>query len=433
VVVVGAGFGGITAARELAHSRADIFLIDRNNYHTFTPLLYQVAAAEVDPSQIAYPVRSIVRRHDNVHFVLGDVKNIDFDRQLVSTDELLIYYDYVILGLGSVSNFYNISGAEEQAYQVKTLDQANDLRNQILRCFEHATHELDDIARRRLLTFSIIGGGPTGVEFAGALIELVKGPLKKDFPTINTKDVRIILIEADSTVLNQFTSSLKEYATRRLGKMGVELHLNAKVDRIERGQIHLADGRTFISNTIIWAVGVKANPMVQKWGLETGRGGMVPVQSTLQAVNFPNVYVIGDLALLKNGDGPLPMLAPVAIQEGKAAARNIARRIKNKEQIPFKYRDPGTLATIGRNAAVAQFTHWNFTGFFAWLLWVFVHLAKIIGFRNRLLVLINWAWDYFFFDRAVRLIIPSERERAFAMHESSERPAPIQSEKMAPR
>ncbi|OGC92027.1 MAG: hypothetical protein A2W25_08805 [candidate division Zixibacteria bacterium RBG_16_53_22] len=409
IVVVGAGFGGITAAKGLARFPVDIYLIDRNNYHTFTPLLYQVAAAEIESGQVAYPVRSILRKHDNANFILGDVVAVDFDRQLVKTDELTIYYDYLVLGIGSVSHFFNIPGAEENAYQVKTLDQATALRNQILGCFEHATHELDDIARRRLLTFTIVGGGPTGVEFAGAMIELINGPLRKDFPTLNLREVRVILIEAAATVMGSFASDLQRYTIKRLAKMGVELCLNSKVSRIERGKLLLEDGRSFISETIIWAVGVRANPLAQYWGLRTGRNGMVSVNEYLQAPDHPNVYIVGDLAMIKDDTGPLPMLAPVAIQEGRAVSRNIGRQIVKKEIRPFKYKDPGTLATIGRNAAVAQFTRWKFTGFVAWVLWVFVHLAKIIGFRNRILVLVNWAWDYFFFERAVRLIMPTER------------------------
>jgi NADH dehydrogenase len=409
VVVVGAGFGGITAARELAKFPIDIFLIDRNNYHTFTPLLYQIAAAEIEPGQVAYPVRSILRNYDNAHFILGEVNSIDFDRQLIRTDELTIYYDYLILGIGSVSQFYDIPGAAENAYQVKTLDQGTAIRNQILSCFEHATHELDDVARRQLLTFIIVGGGPTGVEFAGALIELIQGPLRKDFPSLNLRDVRVILVEASETMMNNFAPGLQSYASRRLRGMGVELYLNSKVNRIEKGRLLLEDGRSFISETIIWAVGVKGNPQAQYWGLETSRAGLVPVTPFLQAPNHPNVFVVGDMALIKEDIGYLPMLAPVAIQEGKSAARNIGRQIANKKLRPFRYKDPGTLATIGRNAAVAQFTRWKFTGFFAWILWVFVHLAKIIGFRNRILVLVNWAWDYFFFERAVRLIMPTGR------------------------
>jgi NADH dehydrogenase len=408
IVIVGAGFGGITAALRLAKLPVDIYLIDRNNFHTFTPLLYQVAAAEIDPSQVAYPVRSILYKYRNAHFVLGNVNNIDFAQQLLYTDQLTIYYDYLILGLGSISHFYNIPGAEENVHQVKTLDQAITLRNQIIDCFEHATHELDDVARRRLLTFAIVGGGPTGIEFAGAMIELIHGPLKKDFATLNMREVRVILIEASETLLNTFDPKLRLYTTKRLAKMGVELHLNAKVVKIENGKLFFGDGRTFISDTIIWAVGVKANPLAQSWGLNVVKNGMVPVAPTLQTPEYPNVYVIGDMALIREEDSVLPMLAPVAIQEGKTAARNIGRQIMGLEPMPFKYKDPGTLATIGRNAAVAQFPKWKFTGFFAWVLWVFVHLAKIIGFRNRILVLVNWAWDYFFFERAVRLILPGE-------------------------
>jgi NADH dehydrogenase len=420
VVVIGAGFGGITAAQELARQPVDIFLIDHNNYHTFTPLLYQVAAAEIEAGEIAHPIRSILRKYRNAHFLLGHVNTIDFNRHLIRTEELTIYFDYLVLAIGSVSNYFNLPGAEQFTFPVKTLDQAIDLRNRIMRCFEHATHELDDMERRRLLTFSIIGGGPTGVEFAGAMIELIHGPLKRDFSTLNLREVRVILIEASDTLLNGFSPRLRRYAANRLNKMGVEVYLNSTVDKIEDGKILLNDGRTFARGTIVWAVGVKANPAAGQWGFKTSRSGMIPVSASLQAPEYPNVYVVGDLALIADGGAPLPLLAPVAIQEGRVAARNIARQISGQEPRAFKYKDPGVLATIGRNAAVAQFPHWKFSGFFAWVLWVFVHLAKIIGFRNRLLVLVNWAWDYIFFERAVRLIMPSDDIIMRGYHKNAE-------------
>jgi len=411
VAIIGAGFGGLWAARSLARSPAEVLLIDRHNYHCFLPLLYQVAAAELEPEEIAYPIRSILWKLPNVQFVLADVKRVDLARRMLETDGPAIPYDFLILATGSVSHFFGVPGAEEHALPLKTLEQGVALRTRILCCFERAALDPDPERRRRMLTFAIVGGGPTGVEFTGALVELIRGPLVKDFSRLDFREVRVILLEAADGLLPGWPERLRAYAAARLRRMGVEVRLGAMVSEITARAVHLKDGTVIPAETVIWTAGVRGDSLAQAWGLPTGRAGRVVVQPTLQLPGYPEVSVIGDLAYLENDGQPLPMIAPVAIQQGLAAARNIERQIAGQDPLPFRYRDPGAMVVVGRNAAVAQVWGRTFTGFPAWILWLGVHLAKLIGFRNRLLVLVNWAWDYLFYERAVRLMLPSERRK----------------------
>jgi len=412
VVIVGAGFGGLWAARSLARSPVEVILVDRHNYHTFLALLYQVAAAELEAEEIAYPVRGILRGLPNVRFAMAEVKRVDLKRKVVETDGPTIPYDFLILATGSVSHFFGVPGAAEYAFPLKTLEQGIALRNHILRCFERATYTSDAQQRQRLLTFAIVGGGATGVEFAGALAELVRGPLAKDFPTLDLQEVRVVLLEARDRLLPGMPKRLQAYALKRLRQMGVKVRLQARVSRVTPEAVYLADDTLIPAETVVWTAGVRGVPQVADWGLPTARSGRVAVLPTLQVPDYPEVYIVGDLAYLEERGHPLPMLAPVAIQEGVAAARNITRQVAGKAALPFRYRNRGMMATIGRNAAVAQLGRWSFTGFPAWILWLGVHLLRLIGFRNRLLVLINWAWDYFLFERAVRLILPSRASSA---------------------
>lgn len=407
VVIVGAGFGGLWAARALPRSLVEVLLVDRNNYHTFFPLLYQVAAAELEPEDIAYPVRSILRKLASVEFTLADVKKVDLVAQVVDTDGPMIPYDFLILATGSTTHFFEVPGAAEYAFPLRTLEQGVALRNHILSCFERAVCEAEGERRQRLLTFAIVGGGPTGVEFAGALAELIYAPLAKDYPTLDFRKVRVVLLEALDSLIPTLPERLRAYALARLRKMGLEIRLQAKVSRITREAVHLKDGRVIPTETVVWTAGVRGDPLAQAWGLPTTRSGRVAVLPTLQLSGQPNVYVIGDLASLEESRRSLPMVAPVAIQQGVAAARNIARQIAGEAPLPFRYRDLGTMAVIGRNAAVAHlFGRWAFTGFPAWVIWLGMHLFHLIGFRNRLVVLTNWAWDYLFYERVVRLILP---------------------------
>jgi NADH dehydrogenase len=406
VVIVGAGFGGLWAARALARSPAEVLLVDRNNYHTFLPLLYQVAAAELEPEAIAYPVRSTLRKLPNAHFALAEVKEVDLKARVVKTAERVIPYDFLILAMGSTSNFFAVPGAAEHAFPLKTLEQGVALRNHILCCFERAVQEPDEQQRQRLLTFTIVGGGPTGVEFAGALAELIHSPIVKDYPTLDFRQVHVVLLEAMDGLLPGLPGRLRAYALARLRQMGVEVRLQAMVSQLTPEAVHLKDGTVMPTETVVWTAGVRGDPLAQMLGLPTARDGRVVVLPTLQVPNHPEVYVIGDLAYVEEEGHPLPMMGPVAIQQGESAARNIARQMAGQAPLPFHYWDRGTMVTIGRNAAVAHPFRRAFTGFPAWVLWLSFHLFKLIGFRNRLLVLINWAWDYFLYERAVRLILP---------------------------
>ena len=409
VVILGAGFGGLWAARALAGSPIDIVVIDRNNFHTFLPLLYQVAAAELSPADITYPVRSILRRYQNVRFVMGEVSHIDFPARQVQIEENVFEYDYLILSPGSVSYDFGLPGVGQHAFQLKTIDQAIRLRNHLLMQFEQASNEKDSDRRRQLLTFAIAGGGPTGVEFTGALAELVRGPLLKDYPEIQAGDVTIILLEAASHLLAGYPEPLQAYAAAHLQKMGVEVRLGTAVSQVTEGAVMLKDGDRIPSQTVVWTAGVRGEVPAALDSLPRARNGQVEVLPTLQAPGFPEVYVIGDLARVIEKGKPLPMVAPVAIQQARTAAGNLLRQIKGEPPVPFEYRDPGLMVTIGRNAAVARLKGQSFTGLIAWILWLGVHIFNLIGFRNRLAVMINWAWDYLFYERAVRLIIPLGR------------------------
>jgi NADH:quinone reductase (non-electrogenic) len=410
VVILGAGFGGLWSARLLARYKANIVVLDRNNFHTFLPLLYQVAAAELEPEEIVYPLRSILRRYPNVLFLMNQVTRIDTDAKVVETTEHTFPYDFLILAMGSASHFFGIPGAEQHAFQLKTLEQAIKMRNHILYRFERALCESEAEIRRRMLTFAIVGGGPTGVEFAGALAELIRGPLIKDYPNLDFNEVRVMLLEATDHLLTGFPERLQNYAVSRLRSMGIEVQLGAVVSEISPQSLRLKDGSLIPLETVVWTAGVRGLPLEHTGELPLARNGRIKVLSTLQVPEHPEIYVAGDLAHIEEDSNPLPMVAPVAIQQGEMAARNISRQLEGKQPLPFHYKDPGTMVTIGRNAAVALVKGRAFTGFPAWLLWLGVHLYNLIGFRNRLLVMINWAWDYLFYDRAVRLITPSIEE-----------------------
>ncbi|MFO7537223.1 MAG: NAD(P)/FAD-dependent oxidoreductase [Chloroflexota bacterium] len=414
VVIIGAGFGGLWAAKKLHKQPVEVLLLDRNNYHSFWPLLYQVGSAELEPSQIAYPVRAILRRQPNVRFVMAEVTAVDTQQQLVQTadpHQPPLAYDYLILASGSVARFFGIPGAERHTFPLKTMEDGIRLRNQILRCFETAEREQDPQRRRRLLTFAIVGGGPTGIEYAGALAELVYNPLAKDYPGITINEVQIILVEAQGQLLQGMPDSLGQYAAARLQTMGVEVRLQAMVSAITADSLTLNQNEPIPTETVIWTAGVGGEEVAARSGLPTQRNGTVPVQPTLQVDGLPQVYVVGDLAYFEEKGQSLPMLAPVAMQQGEWAARNILRHLNGEAPQPFSYRDRGSMATIGRNAAVARLYGRNFTGFIAWLVWVFVHIQELIGFRNRLVVLINWAYNYIAFERMVRLILPAKLTR----------------------
>lgn len=404
VVIVGAGFGGLNAARRLRRAPVQITLIDRNNYHLFQPLLYQVATAGLEPEQIAKPVRSILRDQENLRFSMAEVHSVNLEERRLETDVGSVAYDYLILAVGAQTDFFDLPGLKESALALKTLNDGIEVRNHVLRCFERAAIETDPARRKALLTFLIVGAGPTGVEMAGAMSELVHLVLLKDYPELNREDVRVLLFEAVEQVLPGFRESMGEAAQRELNHKGIEVRLGEAVSDYDGRLAHLSSGGAIEAESLIWAAGVRGHRLVENLGTELAAAKRVPVEETLQLPSYEEVFVIGDAAYREFQGEPLPMMAPVAIQMGQRAADNVIRLTKGESPEPFKYKDPGSLATIGRNAAVADVFGLRFTGFIAWVVWLVVHLIQLIGFRNRIVVLVNWAWDYFFYDRAARLI-----------------------------
>jgi len=406
VVIVGAGFGGLWAAKGLAGHDVDVLLIDRNNFHTFVPLLYQVAAGELAPEQIAYPVRSIVRRQRNVRFLMAVVERVDLEARCLYTREDRIPYDYLVLAAGSVTNYFGLESVAQRAWTMKDLASAVALRSRVLEILERAVREEDPQRRQALLTFVIVGGGPTGVEFAATLAELLWQVLVKDYPELPLTEARIILIEAMPSLLPGMHPELAAYARETLEKKGVEVRLGTMVIGATDREVLLKDQPPIAAETLVWTAGVRANDLADRMGVEQSRGGRVVVTPELHLPGYPEVYVVGDMAYLEDPAGrPIPQVAPAAIQQGSHAARNILRAVRGEALLPFHYRDMGTMVVIGRNRGVAHLFGRTARGFLAWLAWLIVHLLRLIGFRNRLLVLTNWAWNYLFYERAVRLIL----------------------------
>lgn len=408
-MIVGAGFGGLNAARALADSAVDVLVVDRNNYHGFWPLLYQVATAGLEPEAIAYPVRAIFRKHPNIDFRMAEVTAIDPERRLLQTSVGPIAYDYLVLAAGSVNNYFGNNQLAASTFGMKDIDEAERLRNQILSCFERAVHETDPRARAALLSFVIVGGGPTGVELAGAMAELFRHVLRRDFPMLNLREARVILVEADRTLLGTFHPSLQRSALRRLEQLGVDVVLGKKVESVQGQTVKFADGTQIQSATVIWTAGVRAGPLADALGLAQGRNGRLRVLPTLNLAEHPEIFVIGDMAYLEGyqGSQPYPMVAPVAIQQGRQAAHNILRAHEGLPLQPFRYHDFGNMATIGRRSAIMESFGVRLSGQLAWFGWLLVHLVQLIGFRNRLVVLANWAYNYLTYDRGVRLITRS--------------------------
>jgi NADH dehydrogenase len=404
VVIIGAGFGGMRAAQRLARAPVQVTLIDRRNYHLFQPLLYQVATAGISPHEIAYPVRAIFQKQKNLDFLLAEVTGVDLSARKLHTDQGEVPYDYLIISAGAARNFYGMDSLAHNALTLKDVGDAVGLRNRLLEMFEQAAHEPDPDRRRALLTFAVAGGGPTGVESAGAFSELIRLVLRRDYPRLNLDDVRILLLEASDALLPGFPPRLQENAREVLGRKHVEVRTGAAVSGFDGEKVTLKSGETIPARTLVWSAGVRAATLVDTLGVEQGRQARVKVTPELQVPGHPEAYVIGDSAYMEADGQPLPMMAPVATQQADTAVDNILAQIGGRPLRRFVYKDPGSLATIGRNAAVARIGRWQFTGFIAWVVWLVVHLIGLIGFRNKLIVLINWTWDYLFYDRAVRLI-----------------------------
>ncbi len=410
-MVVGAGFGGLWATRRLIRHGFAVTLLDRNNYHTFFPLLYQVAAAELSPGEIAYPIRSLFRGEPLVDFRKAELIELDLVTRSIVTDTGALRYDYLILAPGSVPNFFGVEGAVSYSFPLRTMDDAIPLRYHVLACFERAAQASDPEERRALLRFAIVGGGHTGVEYAGALAELIYGPLLKDYHEISADEVDVTILEGGERLLPGMPVRLQEYARARLEKRGVTVRLGSPVLAVRPDAAVTSGQGELPTHTVVWAAGVQGDPMAGRWGLPIGPSGRVPVEPTLQVSGHPEVFVVGDMAYLEANGNPLPQVAQVALQQGSTAADSIACMIVGEEPVTFTYKDLGVLAVVGRNAAVASLWGRSFTGLAAWVLWLTIHLAWLIGFRNRALVLVNWAWNYVFYRRAVRLILPEATRR----------------------
>ncbi|HZP70698.1 MAG TPA: NAD(P)/FAD-dependent oxidoreductase [Pseudolabrys sp.] len=404
VVVVGAGFGGLAAAKGLAGAPFEVTLVDRNNHHLFQPLLYQVATAGLSPADIASPIRSIVRGQRNLKVMLADVSGVDVIRREVIADGRRIPYDYLVLATGARHAYFGHDDWAMSAPGLKTIDDATYLRRRILLAFERAENEADPEERRRLMTFVVIGGGPTGVEMAGAIAELAKRALASDFRSINPFCARIILVEGASRLLAPFHPSLSDAARSSLEQIGVEVRLGAAVTQCSCEGVDLGD-EFIATQTIVWAAGVMASPAGRWIGAATDRAGRVKVRGDLSVPDHPDIFVIGDTAAATGPDGAtLPGVAPVAKQQGQYIARALVARHRGRTAAAFRYRDFGLLATIGRSRAVAQFGGLRLSGLSAWLLWSVVHVYFLIGFRNRFVVALNWAWNYVTYQRGSRLI-----------------------------
>jgi NADH dehydrogenase len=404
VVIIGAGFGGLETARRLARAPVRITLIDRNNYHLFQPLLYQVAIAGLSPVEIAYPVRAILHRQANLSFLMGEVSGVDLAARTLTVGGESLAYDMLVVAVGGQTNFFGLRSVETNALQVKDIPSAVSMCNHLLEMFERASRAPDKDLLAKQLTFVVVGGGPTGVETAGALSELIRLVLAKDYPSLDLSAARVVLLEAGPCLMPAFPTHLQAATERMLRAKGVEVRLNVKVTGYDGERVSLADGPALVSGSLIWTAGMRVAGLVDRLWVLQAASGRARVEPSLQLPGHPEVYVLGDAAYFENGAGPLPMLATVALQEAASVGRNIDLQVKGRPALPFEYRDPGLLATIGRNAAVAYIGGVALQGFPAWVIWVGLHIFRIIGFRNRLVVMINWAWDYFFYYRAVRLI-----------------------------
>jgi NADH dehydrogenase len=406
VVIIGGGFGGLAAARALARANVRVVLVDRRNHHVFQPLLYQVATAGLSPGDIASPIRWILRRQPNVQVLLGEVASIDPVGHLVALAEggRKVPYDFLIVAAGATHAYFGHDEWREAAPGLKTLEDGLEIRRRVLLAFERAEAERDPEVRRTLLTFVVVGGGPTGVELAGALAELARHSLAREFRAIDPGSARILLLEASDQLLSAFPADLQAAAERDLRRLGVEIRKGAAVTHLVEGAVRIG-GERIMAGTAIWAAGVAASPLGRSLGAPLDRQGRVRVQPDLSVPGHPDVFVVGDLAAVTGADGrPLPGVAPVAIQQGQHAARNLERLRRGDPTVPFRYRNPGNLATIGRASAVADFGWLRLRGWIAWVTWLFVHILKLTGFRNRLVVLVQWAWAYFTRQRSVRLI-----------------------------
>lgn len=424
IVIVGGGFGGLSAAQALKNSDVSVTLVDRTNYHLFQPLLYQVAMAGLSAGDIAHPIRSILRHQKNAEVILAQIDRVDLKNNLLHSSIGEIPYDYLILAAGAQTNYFGHNDWPEHAVGLKDIDDALEIRRRVLVAFEQAEYEKDPVKQKQLLTFVVIGGGPTGVELAGSLAELSRHSLAKDFRRINPSSARVMLLEGLPRVLPPFVEELSAKAQEQLKNIGVEVRTGVKVTDIDERGVYVEGGEVIPSSTVMWCAGVSAVPLTKTLNVELDRGGRVIVEPDLTIPGFKNAFAIGDLAnFAHQGEKPLAGLAPVAMQMGTAAAESIIDDLAKRSRRPFHYHDKGTMATIGRSAAVADLGKLKMSGLLAWLAWLLIHILMLIGFRNRLIVFMNWVWSFFTYDRGSRLITGHRLSAGCPMEESQEQEA----------
>jgi NADH dehydrogenase len=409
VVIVGGGFAGLNAARALgAEPAVEVTLLDRRNHHLFQPLLYQVATAGLSPADIATPIRGLLSRYANIRVLRSEVTGVDLAARAVETDAGAVPYDYLLLACGSRHSYFGHEEWEPFAPGLKTIEQATEIRRRVLDAFEEAEKETDRTRQRALLTFVIVGGGPTGVELAGAIGEMSRFTLARDFRRIDPKLARIMLVEAAPRILPALDAELASRAVRDLEALGVQVWTSSAVTRVDARGVEVGAER-IEAYTVLWAAGVRSDELSQRLGVTLGPGGRVPVGSDLSLAGHSEVFVAGDQAQARDASGrDLPALAPVALQQGRFVARQIRRELRGEPRESFRYVDRGALATIGRSRAVGEVAGWRVRGTFAWLVWLFVHIYYLVGFRNRALVVFQWAWSYYRFRRGARLIVGKE-------------------------
>jgi NADH dehydrogenase len=423
IVIIGGGFGGLWAARALRNKTVDVTLIDRKNHHVFQPLLYQVATAVLSPGEIAQPIRRILHSAKNIEVILGEAQDFDVTNNIVKlVDGSEISYDYLIVAAGARHSYFGHDAWETAAPGLKTVEDALEMRRRILLAFEIAERKAYLENKHDPLTFIVVGGGPTGVELAGAIADIARMALNKDFKAIDTTTARVILFEGSDRVMGTYPNDLSASAKRQLEDIGVEVRLNSFVTDIESGRVKVGD-QWINCDVVLWATGVAASPLGKKLGAETDKAGRVLVSPDLSVPNAKNVFVIGDMASLKMENGePVPGLGAAAEQMGTRAAENILADLKNKPRQSFSYWDKGTMATIGRSKAIADIRGWKFSGLIAWFMWLFLHVVLLIGFRNRIYVLLEWAWAYLTRERSARLITGDAEELRDALEFLQARP-----------
>lgn len=403
VVVIGGGFGGLAAARSLRKAPVEVTLLDRRNHHLFQPLLYQVATATLNPADIAMPIRHILRRQRNATVLMAEATAIDPANRKVRLADGEVGYDYLVVATGASHSYFGHDDWAPYATGLKTIEDALEIRRRILTAYERAEREPDPARRMEWMTFVIVGGGPTGVELAGALAEISRHALVRDFRSIDPTRARILLLEGGPRILPPFPPELSEKARQQLVDLGVEVRSGAQATGIDDGGVWIGSERV-AARTVLWAAGVAASPLARSLGVTLDRAGRVPITPELTVPGHPEIFVIGDLASLQEDGKPLPGVAPVAMQQGRHAAANIARAVRGEPLVPFRYHDKGSLAVIGRGAGVAAFEKSTWSGAIAWWAWLLVHIFYLIGFRNRVLVLLQWAWAYLAWQRGARLI-----------------------------